>query len=434
MNLIKYRKYRENDKTVLLIGFSILIILFCLFQCADRDRNNIFDPSSGIDSLDISLYITSSDSVITIHWYAPRKVDYKGFDLYRKTVNQDSFQQIASFSADKLEYTDRNIINDITYQYYIKVVGEDNESPPTKVLQVTPGPLKFYILDYWGFAIYKLTYDVQHILSTRYTSWMPENLALDPAGNWAMITYPQLHYYDVYSRRSGSTELSGTEFNRPFGCIYNPKQNKFWFTDSSGYLYSLDPLTASAELIDQNLVQPTQIIYTEHGIFVMDIKTAQIIRFTTSGQRQETIENMGDTHLIRPIYINYASNNAELYIIDRVSDDNRILYRYSFLSDSVDIVNQHKYLNGIQVNTNDNSVWISINEPENSVLMQLSSEGIRLNEIAGFSGISDFKYISETNTIIVADPVDYLVKHIRPNGSVIGVFNKASYPSKVYVE
>ena len=91
-------------------------------------------------------------------------------------------------------------------------------------------------------------------------------------------------------------------------------------------------------------------------------------------------------------------------------------------------------MNGIQVNTNDNSVWISINEPENSVLMQLSSEGIRLNEIAGFSGISDFKYISETNTIIVADPVDYLVKHIRPNGSVIGVFNKASYPSKVYVE
>ena len=139
---------------------------------------------------------------------------------------------------------------------------------------------------------------------------------------------------------------------------------------------------------------------------------------------------------MKVVYYNQfiAGKNAELYIIDKVNTEDCILYRYSLLSDSVKVIYQNKYMNCIQIDQNNNSVWISINESENSVLMQLSLDGIRLNEIAGFSGISDFKFISETNTIVVADPVDNLVKHLRPNSSVIGVFDKAVYPAKVYVE
>ncbi len=434
MNLIKYRNYRENDKTLLLIGLCFLFSLFILFQCTDRDRNNIFDPSSGIDSLDIRLYITSADSIVTIKWYSPAKIQYIGYNLYRKAENEDDYNLIASFTPDQSEYIDEDVSNDISYKYYLRIVGEDNESPPTKILKVTPGPLSFFVLDYWGYALYKLTYDVQHILSTRYTTWRPENLAFDPSGDLVMITYPQLHYYDIISLYSNSTVLSGTEFNRPYDCIFIPEQYKFWFTDSSGSLYSIDPISETPQIIDQNLIQPTQILQTIHGIFVIDVKAARIIRYNNSGQRQDIIESMGENHLIRPIYINYASNNAELYIIDRVSNEDRILYRYSFLSDSAEIIYQNKYINVVQIDQNDNFVWISINDPENSVLMQLSWEGTRLNEITGFSGISDFKFINETNTIIVADPVESLVKHLRPNSSVIGVFDEAAYPSKVYVE
>jgi len=250
-----------------------------------------------------------------------------------------------------------------------------------------------------------------------------------------MTTYPQLHYYDIYSRNSASVVFSGTDFNRPFDCIYDAKQHLFWFTDSSGYLYSLDPTNETVKTVDQNLIKPTQIIYSDDGIFVLDILSANVIRYNFSGQRQEVIKHMNsELYLIRPIFIHYASNNAELYIIDRVSSDNRVLYRYSLSSDSAQIIYQQKYLSGVQVNPNDNSIWISINEPEKAVLMQLSSDGIRQNEVAGFSEISDFKFIVETNTLIAADPIEYLVKHIQSNGLVIGMFDRASYPSKVYVE
>jgi hypothetical protein len=434
MNLIRYRNHREHNKTSLLIGLCILFYIFIVFRCAERDRSNIFDPSSGIDSLDISLYITSADSVITIRWNAPNRVHFIGYNLYRKTLNDNEFQLIASPLFNQLKYVDKNISSDITYQYYIRVVGEDNESPPSKILRITPGPLSFFVLDRWAFALYQLTYDVQHILSTRYTTWSPENIALDSSEDLIMITYPQLRYYDIFSRNLKTIILSGSEFNRPFDCIYDTEQKKFWITDSSGFLYSINPITGISQLIDQNLIRPTQIIQTNQGIFIIDVKAAQIIRYNNAGQRQDVIDYMGESRLLQPIYINYAGKNAELYIIDKVNTEDCILYRYSLLSDSVKVIYQNKYMNCIQIDQNNNSVWISINESENSVLMQLSLDGIRLNEIDGFSGISDFKFISETNTIVVADPVDNLVKHLRPNSSVIGVFDKAVYPAKVYVE
>ena len=133
MNLIKYRNYRENDKTLLLIGLCFLFSLFILFQCTDRDRNNIFDPSSGIDSLDIRLYITSADSIVTIKWYSPAKIQYIGYNLYRKAENEDDYNLIASFTPDQSEYIDEDVSNDISYKYYLRIVGEDNESPPTKI-------------------------------------------------------------------------------------------------------------------------------------------------------------------------------------------------------------------------------------------------------------------------------------------------------------
>ncbi len=434
MNLIRYRKYREYNKTYLLLGLCILFNIFTVFKCTERDRNNIFDPSSGIDSLDINLYVISADSVITIRWTLPNKVHFIGYNLYRKSVNDDEFQLIASPLSTQLEYVDENVRSDIAYHYYIRVVGEDSESPPSKVLKVTPGPVSFYVLDRLGFALYQLTYDVQHILSTRYTTWSPENIALDSSKDLIMITYPQLRYLEIFSKNLRSIILSGSEFNRPFDCIYNTEEKKFWITDSSGFLYSIDPTTGISQLIDQNLIRPTQMIQTNQGIFLIDIKAAQIIRYNKSGLRQDVIEYMGESRLTQPIYINYAANNAELYIIDKVNTENRILYRYSLLSDSVEVVYQNKYMNGIQIDQNNYSVWISISEPENSVLMQLSSDGIRLNEITGFKGISDFKFISKTNTIVVTDPVTNMVKHLRSNSSVIGVFKEAFYPSKVYVE
>ena len=434
MNLIKYRNYRKTDKAIIIRLLIFLFITATLFHCSDRNRSNIFDPSSGIDTLDIKLYVSSADTVITVRWSAPYKVQFIGYNLYRKANNEEDFHLIASPKLNQLEFVDQNVSFDVSYQYYITVQGEESESPPSQLLSVTPGPVTFIVLDPWGYVIYRLTYDLQHILQTRYTTWRAENLAFDPLDNLILVTYPQLSYIEIYNRSSGSTESSSSDFSRPFDCIYNNTEKNFWFTDSSGFVYSIAPITGASQLIDQNLKRPTQMAQSDQAIYVLESDAAQIVTYNLTGERLGIIRDMGDSLLHNPLYIKYANNSQHLYIIDKVSNENRILYRYSTLTESAEIFFQNNYINKVQIDPSDNSIWVSVNELENSVLMQLSPDGIRLNEVTGFSGIADFKINTESNTIVVADYVERVVKHIRPNSSVIGVFQDAFYPSKVYVE
>ena len=82
MNLIKYRKNRERI-SLIIKSLIVLFAGFVLFHCADRNKSNIFDPDSGIDSLDIGLNVISADTCISIRWSAPTKVQFEGYNLFR---------------------------------------------------------------------------------------------------------------------------------------------------------------------------------------------------------------------------------------------------------------------------------------------------------------------------------------------------------------
>ncbi|MEJ2053403.1 MAG: fibronectin type III domain-containing protein [Calditrichaceae bacterium] len=436
MNLIKYRIFRELNKKCIfnLFGYCFLLILLSLFHCAERDRTNIFDPLAGVDTLDLSLNISSADSVITLRWSAPANVEYEGFNLYRKTDNENTFSLLASIHGNLFEYNDRDVQYYQTYEYKLTVQGKDSESPATRSLKVTPGPYRFIIGDRYGFALYWVSYDLRHIFKTKYTIWMPENAAFDNIHQLFLVTYPQLGYVEVYSSIDGMTEFSSPNFQRPFDAIYIEDKNRFWITDSSGSLYSIEPFGGDTKIIDMDLIKPTQIIHGDQYIYLLDKSAARIMSYNTSGERVSIIQEIENNTLINPVYINYAHNTPFLYIIDAV-DSISILYRYSRLSGEGKIFYKQKGMKIIRPDLRDNSVWIAIDQADNSSLVQLSPEGIRLKEITGFSGISDFRLNDKSNTILIADHVTKVVKHIRLSDlSVIGVFKGAIYPSKVYSE
>lgn len=436
MNLIKSWNCKENNSTIQfkLIHYCFLLFIIFLFQCAERDRTNIFDPLSGIDSLDINLYVTAADTVVKLNWSTPAIVQFNRFNLYRKAAYESNFKLIAELETDQLEYADTDVSFNTLYQYYLTIQGEDNESPPSHILKVTPGPLTFIILDRWGFALYWLSYDLHHKFKTKYTAWIPENLAFNPLKSLVFVTYPQIGYLEIFSNIDGSTSLTSYDFNNPFDCIYNTERKKFWFTDSSGYVYSIDPETDSYKIIDQNVVQPTQIIQFNQNVFVLESKKAQIISYNLSGERIGVIKQLSEYELVHPIYLTCANKSPDLYVIDKIDTNKRVLYKYSTLTENAEVFYQDKYMNIVKSDPKDNSVWVSINNAENSKLLQLSSNGVRLNEIIGFSGVSDFIINNETNTLIVVDHRAGIVKHIRRDSSIIGVYNDAVDPSKVYSE
>jgi len=416
-------------KTAIISGL-LIIQIFC--GCSERERTNIFDPSAGIDSLDLTLIITSADTVTTLKWFPPTSVDYTGFNLYRRAENESQFALVTSLSSNQKEYKDRALTFDVSYEYYLTIQGENSESPPSPKVKVTPGPLSFWILDRWGLNIFKTTYDLRHKRITKFAVWIPENLAFDTKNNLALVTYPQYRFAEIFDQYSGATTVTLPDFIYPFDCVYDPHREKFWLTDSSGYLYKINPIDGLSDLIDQSLQQPSQIIISNQTLYVIEIGRKQVIIYNSNGNRVGTLKNIGNIELQQPIYIQNDPLSEHIYIIDQTSTE-RILYRYAPLQNSLKVILKNEHLKTIKVNPRDNSIWLSIDNELNSSLMQLSNDEVRL-ELKGFSGISDFRINPSTGTLIVADYVEGFVKHIRTDSSTIGTFKEAIYPSKVYTE
>ena len=414
---------------------ALLLSLFVtfIFSCAERDRTNIFDPLAGIDTLDMSLYVTRADELVNIEWYPPSKIDYYGFNIYRKTTQDEAYTQIASLEQNQSGFSDTDTGFDVTYLYYLTIQGKDDESPPTRNIVVTPGPLSFWILDRYGLNMYRTTYDLRHTRLTKYAVWIPEDLSVDPIHNRVLVTYPQYRFAEIFDETGGKTEINLSQFDHPFGCIFEPDYQKFWLTDSSGFVYTIDPVAGNIELIDPSLNKPTQVVTSESYIYLIDSGNEQIISYDKIGNRQSTIKNIGTITLKKPLFIEPVISSGDLFIIDQ-AEDNRILYRFNRSENSLTEIYTDQHLKTVRFDAEKNSVWLSIDNELNSVIMQLSADGVRLKMLSGFAGIADFRYNPQTSSLIVVDSGERIVKHIRSDESVIGVFEEAVYPSKVFTE
>lgn len=416
-------------------GLFFILIASALLTgaCTERDRVNIFDPNAGIDTLDMSVYIISADSVTTLSWFPPRTLNFVGFNLYRKSAVDPSFTQIATLPAQQSEYSDHDTEFDVQYTYYLTIQGENSESPPTRPLQVTPGPASYWVLDRFGLNIYKLTYDLRHKLVTKYAVWIPENLALNTNNQLALVTYPQYRFAEIFKTNAGISIIGFTQFRHPYDCHYFPAQNRFWLTDSSGYLYRINSADGTVELLDQTLNQPTQITRNNHAVYVLDRGNKQIVAYGADGNKIQTIKNMGLYQLNNPLFIHSAPSLSQLFIIDQ-TNANRVLYTYNPALNGAQKIYEADYLNTLQFDPENQTIWVSIDDPQNARLMQLSATGDRLSEIEGFGSIADFKMNPLTKTLVVVDYKNGIVKHVRSDMTIVGISREAIYPFRVYIQ
>lgn len=121
------------------------------------------DNSGNIDgSLPVTLYsftAVSNQTSVTLRWRTESEVNNLGFNIYRSEKREGPFIKInqslipgAGNSAmpNKYQFSDKNVIKDKTYFYYIEdidIVGGRNK---TKILQVTVGKPPKSLLTKWG--------------------------------------------------------------------------------------------------------------------------------------------------------------------------------------------------------------------------------------------------------------------------------------------
>ncbi|MGD9488966.1 MAG: hypothetical protein AB7W47_13150 [Calditrichaceae bacterium] len=412
-----------------------LFVTVTLTGCSDRDKNNIFDPGSGITNIDLNLSVSSVDSTVQIRWSPRLTVDFNGFKLYKKSELENQFTLLSSFPKNQSSYQDIDIKYDIKYSYYMTLTGENSDSPPTKIVDVIAGPGDIWLIDRWGLETFlNLAYDMKTVTLIVYGVWIPEALAFDHDHNRAMVTYPAINSFDIFDLDNGEVLFSEFGIEHPFDCAYDSFNQSFWLTDSSGKLYQINSVTGTSTLAATNLGNPIQIEFSEEKLlFILDDRNHKILVYNLEGVLQYSLSSLDDQSLLDPEFFQIDQTNQILFLTDQTPAED-ILYKYDLATGETEEIYRSDNFGKFRLDERNKTVWIIIYNDINSEIMQLSYNGLRLSQREGFISPSDLRINPKNGNLIVSDTGTRLVKHFRSDSTLIGVFSNAIYPFKVFIE
>lgn len=412
-----------------------LILLIMLVSCADRERNNIFDPDSGIGAIDVGLRATGLETSIRLSWYSAGDIDYNGVKIYRRLPFEDRFEHLITLPRNRYSYTDTIAITDETYTYYMTLIGSDFESPPSRQVQAVAGPGDIWLLDRWDFEALNLSYDLRVIKKRRYGVWIPENMAIAKQENMAMITYPLYGYFEIFDLDRSYERLYGwADLERPFDCLFETASRSFWVTDSSGGLYKVSPRSGIITTVSSDLIRPTLLgNYGNQTIYLIDRGTHSLNRFGINGENLGELNKIGDFTLQSPKLFEIDNRNNVIYIVDKTGDGN-ILYTFQPESGDADILYTGDNIDVVTANEAHQTVWIVSRIDFNSKIMQLSMDGTRLTELEGYEYPIDIGVNPYNNNLIIVDAGTATVRHLRSDFSQIGSYDGSAQPYKVLIE
>jgi len=420
--------------------FTILfLILIFLISCEERDRTNIFDPNNKSKTIDIGFGLTTSDSSIILSWNSPRNIIYKSFNIFRAIEGDPEASLYSTVEKGITRFVDSDIIYDKKYSYYLTINGETEESFPTKMVSIIPGPGEIWILDRYLWDINKLNYDLSSIAFRKVAIWRPENLALATELNMALVTYPQFSDLEIFDLTTGDFKAGNRNLGYPYDAVYDKQNKNFWLVDSSGSLYSIDTLKADAQMVTQQLSKPIQIGLYNQNLYILDQGFNKIYIYDTSPQLIDSIISRPDSlsfNFLKKFRIDKINNN--IYFVDGKKGDN-ILYKYNLANRQISELYQDSLIYSFDINPTDETIWIILAKRLNFNLVQLSGNEIRhdiselerpvdikVNPINGNFIITDFK--SRENIKVPK------VFHFRSDVTPIGNFSTYGDPSKVYIE
>ena len=81
----------------------------------------------------------------------------------------------------------------------------------------------------------------------------------------------------------------------------------------------------------------------------------------------------------------------------------------------------------------DDKILLAVNLESSAEILQLSTDGERLNTLTGFKYIKDIGISAKTGNLIIADAGDATVYHLHSDGELIGKSEQAYYPNKVII-
>jgi len=412
----------------------IVLTLTFLFSCAEREKQNPFDPTG---SAPITLSVTSRGQRVDLSWSNPDLSDFTGFNVYRKKETSDSaFNLLAIIqSSGTRNYSDNNVEFRQLYSYYVTIVGQNQESKPSNTVSITPGPGYNWVVDKWGFQIIKTTYDAEHLVLYYYTNYPPSDMAVAKPFRIGLITFPSAGLVEVIGLINGDLIETIDQITYPYVIAYDSSASNFWLGDSSGYLYKIDAETRNVELISSALRKPIFIHIAEQVglISVVDLNLKEIVQFDRAGDVVNKITEINGQSLSGPRRFLYNEKYDRYWLSDGISSMD-FIYTKNRIDDQFMCIDTLPQAIDLELSKYDDKIWLIDFKGFNSSLVQLSHTGIRQLEISGLYEPFDIQVNKYDGTLLIAESGRGRLLHYNNELQLLGMFTPLNFPVKVIVE
>ncbi|MFC1569839.1 hypothetical protein ACFL4L_06355 [bacterium] len=220
----------------------MIFAIVLLYGCTGRNRNNPLDPQNPETEGKVQgLDIVSEYNRVSLKWKSLSSDYAVHYQIYRKQIEQIEYQHIGLTGVPSFQ--DSGLILGAPVHYRVSALtGTQYESPLSDSVTITPGPHDYWVADYYGERIVRLTYDAQHILDDIQGFYLPVDIAVDTTTEeiWAL------------NRRDGELlKLVHGQIEDRIGGFHNPR------------LLTLDPYNQMIWIVQDSLREIVRVDY--HG-------------------------------------------------------------------------------------------------------------------------------------------------------------------------
>lgn len=207
---------------------NLILVLICVFllSCSDREHANPFDPeNSNTKGAPTGVSVISNRDSVILSWN-PMDVDDLLYYLVYRTDGQDYITPYDSVNSSENAFLDVNIVFDLRYRYAVQANTIFDKGILSDTVSIIPGPYNFWIADFYGFSVKRVTYDGAHILESDYFT-SPIAIEADPKRNQFLIA----DYWNkcIYIIDKNFTTSSFIDLeDRPVDIAMNSSEGKFY--------------------------------------------------------------------------------------------------------------------------------------------------------------------------------------------------------------
>ncbi len=421
---MKSRKFLHISLTV-----TLLVVHF-LCSCSDRERLNPIDPQNPeTGGRPQGLRVYSEYDQATLRWLNIQLNNFLGYNIYRKSTDDTSFQFIYLTPPDSQVFIDKNLTYDTKYQYYITVKAQDFESRPSDTVSVTPGPTFIWASDVTFRYVLKLTHDCTSVIKRVPIDGYPYAIEMIPGTG-------ELWYTDILMNRVYAIDgqfnqriVDDFETGEPIDLSFDKFNDRVWIADETrGKIHVYRNQGSKIFELDK-FVRPYSLesYQSDGACWLADRDGDTIYKLGINGGIDIQIDS-----LYRPTDVTVNQETGDCW----VADSSRVLLynKYGILKLTID--QGLIYPLDVAVDSELGNCWVLDFSyfDQNSKLLCFSSSGEKLVELTGLTQPENLYVNPYDHSCIVAESGAGRILKISESGKIIGESGNHAFPYGLTVE